>query len=159
MISQLRSGGIGALAERPPAADTVSKIHVSAVLGPVDNIIAKISEAFDRDHANVIELKTELPKKIFCILSPDLIAKFFTDKTISITKPPGIMPREEWLMRGALIADTGKDWKRKRAVVAPPFMPQNHGRFFHSVAPSAARLAERLEVDSATLASAPSVAP
>lgn len=106
----------------------------------------KISTEFDRHGSPVIELKTELPRRIFCILDPDLIALFFMNKSVSIHKPKGILPREEWLMRGALNADHGGEWKRKRKAMGRLFTPRAINTFFDPIGPAVNTAFSRLDV-------------
>lgn len=123
----------------------IPKIYASVIFKPLDKIMEKVALEFDSNGSAVIELKTELPKKIFCILDPSLIAKFFTTKELSITKPEGIMPREEYLMGGALISDTGANWRHKRTALSMPFLPKNMTQFFTELEPTTLRLFERLD--------------
>lgn len=123
----------------------IPKIYASVILSPLDNIMEKVSVEFDSHGSSVIELKTELPKKIFCILNPGLIAKFFTTKGLSITKPEGMIPREEYLMGSALISDTGTDWSRKRKALSMPFLPKNMTSFFSELEPATLSFFARLD--------------
>lgn len=83
--------------------------------------MGRVAQKFDEEQPSVIQVKTELPKRIYCVMAPDLIADLFMNPSVGITKPPGLLPREDYLMKDSLVTDTGGNWKNKRIVMSPPF--------------------------------------
>lgn len=120
-------------------------IRASLVFASITHLMGKVARVFDKDQPNVLQVKTELPKRIYCVLAPDLISSFFVNSSVGTTKPPGLLPREDWLMRESLVTDTGKHWKNKRTVMGPPFLPKNLDVFFEHIAPATERLLGKID--------------
>lgn len=123
----------------------IPSLRVSIILSSISDLMDKISKIFDETKSPVLELKTELPKHIYCVMSPELIIGFFNDPIVGISKPPGLMPREDWLMRDSLIADVGNHWKNKRTVMSPPFLTKNYSAFLDHILPAVKRLLKKVE--------------
>lgn len=107
--------------------------------------MGRVARVFDEQQPSVLQVQTELPKRIYCVMAPDLISNFFVNPSVGTTKPPGLLPREDWLMKESLVTDTGRNWKNKRLVMSPPFLPKNHDVFFEQIGPAIKRLLMKIE--------------
>ncbi len=126
-------------------AKIIPKLYASVFFSPISALMGRVAHVFDEQQVSVLQVKPELPKNIYCVMSPDLIANFFINPNVGTTKPPGLLPREDWLMRDSLVTDTGKNWKNKRVVMSPPFLPKNHNVFFEHIGPAIQRLLNKIE--------------
>lgn len=90
------------------ASKNIPGIHASLIFASITHLMGKVAREFDKDQPNVLQVKTELPKRIYCVLAPDLISSFFVSASVGITKPPGLLPREDWLMRERTRGAIGK---------------------------------------------------
>jgi len=120
-------------------------IRASLIFASITHLMGKVAREFDKDQPNVLQVTTELPKRIYCVLAPDLISSFFVNASVGITKPPGLLPREDWLMRESLVSDTGSHWKNKRTAMSAPFLPKNLDVFFEHIAPATERLLKKID--------------
>lgn len=126
-------------------AKEISKLYASIFFSSISHLMGRVARVFDEQQPSVLQVKTELPKRIYCVMAPDLIANFFVNPSVGTTKPPGLLPREDWLMRDSLVTDTGRNWKNKRLVMSPPFLPKNHDVFFEQIGPAIKRLLRKIE--------------
>src|SRR5688572_4366612 len=103
-------------------AKPIGQLRVSFLFSNLNAILNKLADAFQKH--DVVQVKAEMPIKLFCFWRPHHILKLYTQKSTAIFKPPqNMMEREEWLMGGQLVTDTGEHWKRKKNMSAPLFHP------------------------------------
>jgi len=123
---------------------SIGKLRLSLVLSDLDVLLNRLAELFPK--YDVVEVKAEIPLKLFCFWRPHHLLKLYTQKSTAIAKPPhNMMEREEWLMGGHIVTDTGVDWKRKKQMYDPLFRATNLDSFCRFVPAAVERMRVRLD--------------
>jgi cytochrome P450 len=123
----------------PSYRKAIGRLRVSFLLSDVDMILNKLAEAFQKH--DVVQVKADIPVKLFCFWRPQHILKLYTQRSTAIAKPPrNMMEREEWLMEGELVTDTGQDWKRKKNMLGPQFHKFKAQDLCHALPPGVERM-------------------
>src|SRR5688500_5159853 len=126
------------------AGKQIAQLRVSFFFSNLNAILNKLGDVFQKH--DVVQVKAEIPMKLFCFWRPHHILKLYTQRSTGIFKPPkNMMEREEWLMGGQLVADTGEDWKRKKNMSAPLFHPFKAEELCRALPAGVERMFARLE--------------
>src|SRR5688572_16291490 len=98
----------------------IGQLRLSIFNFTTNTLIHRLANEFQTH--GIVQVKAEIPLKLFCFWRPAHIHRLYTQKSTAIYKPPhNMMEREEWLMGGQLVSDTGEHWKRKKNMYNPLF--------------------------------------